>query len=118
MIMCSHYWTVTPECPWCLRAQLDEARAELAKVNAKLDKVWQRVTETEEVRDEWCAVYTTERDAHRALRAAIGAHNAECRATGLVWADDWLIPLPPSAAKVINDATSSEAAHGHAVVKS
>jgi len=31
MTACTHHWTVTSECPRCLRAQLDAAEAELAE---------------------------------------------------------------------------------------
>jgi len=32
---CTHHWTVTSECPKCLRAELDEARAEVERLRAK-----------------------------------------------------------------------------------
>jgi hypothetical protein len=105
-----------------LRAQLDEARAELAKALGELVEAraladcWKNIAamdrcsvaqlmgdltearaelaKVRKVRDEWCAEYTKARDERDALRAAIEAHNASAKATGLVWADDWMIPLP------------------------
>jgi len=30
---CTHYWTVTSECPRCLREELDDAYAEIMKLS-------------------------------------------------------------------------------------
>ena len=34
---CTHHWTVTSECPRCLRQQLDAALAEVARLQAAHD---------------------------------------------------------------------------------
>lgn len=34
---CTHYWTVTSECPKCLRAELDKAQRHIEMLQAKLD---------------------------------------------------------------------------------
>jgi hypothetical protein len=67
--------------------KLMEARAELAKAEHDLDSA------RHELEWEGCERMkaTEQRDRYR---AAIEAHNASAKATGLVWADDWLIPLP------------------------
>lgn len=37
MSTCPHYWTVTSECPKCLRMKLDEARAEVETLRAVIE---------------------------------------------------------------------------------